>query len=744
MNSKFVEQLPLNETEHYIGELLIEQSAKEELTIGIFGSFSVGKSELLNRILETNQLLPTHTNETTALPTFLSHGSELKITKFERDGGHQEVSKEELHQYVAGASVDETEALHIEFPGPTWMENITFIDTPGRNTKYEKHIEASEQAIISSDAAIYVMPWQGLTMEDIVYLQKITLYQPNLYFVLNKIDRIDETQGVSIDDVCAQVQRDLKGQLGQEFPVFAVSAKTGERLEQFVESCIVEVANSTRNLKEKRFNHAMQQWLLAIQQRLAEETHLLEIVVQDKETGVEAEYNRIEIERQKIKQNVDERVQKIQSIIRENELNFMELIHYETKELKMKLVKLSEKSEALSEADLNLAIQHELLLMRQHIVQQVQNRLEKLLGEHVKYRVESMQGTERQITATEYNAEDIIQLYEIQKQEKLEQYEQTALNLQRMIDSQAPQDDRERIQQELSQLEEELNTEYVPQMVERVEKSSGQVSQAFQAVGFIADVTASVLLAAPTGGASVVAKLGGQGAAKAGKKVLTKATMKQVAKKVAREGAEKLAVRVAQNAANSSNTKSNKAVDLLTTIDKVTSPFETLARSIGETFEGEDRVIYNEDIRYRQQFFAEKSDIERKYENRIEQLEKLEKSLTEDAQARQLALQKLEQLHVKKQEEIQRQEKQMKEAIAREKQHQKTAHIEKQVGAILDEELEQYKLWIGLELDRAYQAVAIAIPQLAEENLNRWQTKLDEVVSYKLLPQLSKLPKRKV
>ena len=101
------------------------------------------------------------------------------------------------------------------------------------------------------------MPWQGLTAEDIIYLKDLMIYQPNLYFILNKVDRIDEEQGQTIEEVRKQVEEDLAEQLGKEYPVYAISAKTGFNFSEFKEELIPQITSNIKGLKQSRFIHAI-------------------------------------------------------------------------------------------------------------------------------------------------------------------------------------------------------------------------------------------------------------------------------------------------------------------------------------------------------------------------------------------------------------------------------------------------------------------------------------------------------
>lgn len=737
MNQTEVLRLPLNEIESEIITALFEQRNKEEITIGLFGSFSVGKSALLNRILNTNNLLPTHTNETTAIPTYLSYADALEIEQVLEDGQVNELTSEQLKNYVAGQSTESTKHLAIKWPGPNWMKDVVFVDTPGRNTKYQSHLEASEKAIINSDAAIYVMPWQGLTMEDIVYIQKIEIYQPNIYFVLNKIDAINEEAGETVEDIRKHIEDNLEVQLGRRFPVFATSAETGQQIEAFVENCILEIVSNMQDLKKKRFNHAIEQFLLSFEGRLKEEIHLLELVSDQDQTKLEAEYHKIEAERKSLQLEVESKVTSIQQKIKTEEADLFGSIKNEIVLLEDKIMTLANASKNKSEHDINLEIQHLLLLTRQTIARNIQARLSSLLGEHVKFQVNSIQGDQHTIHPTEYDVEDILYVFESEKQNRLNEYEMKKAQLEVIVQQDVSEVDQEELEHEIKSLEEELSTRYVPQMIEKVKKKSNEAESILKTMGSVADIALSVSLAVATAGGSAAAGGGAKIATKTAAKTAIKkgadTGAKVMAKQVAREVAEKGAIQIAK--AVESKTSKDKGPGTITTIltelDKITSPFETIAAKIGKSIDGEDVVYEEEDLRYRQEFFAKQSEIEDRYERKKQEVRKLEKELEKRQADQKIAREKLMNLEIRQQAEISRQEQKMKQQIETARQTQRENHIENEVKQILQKEFNQYKLWIEFELERSIQAVSVALQYLSEEKLNRWEDQLNQMVALK-------------
>ena len=117
-----LDRISLLSDEQRIVEQLIAQSELEQGVIGLFGSFSVGKSELLNKMVGRDGLLPTHTNETTAIVTSITYGDEDKIELIYKDGRMDTTSRENLHTLVAGGNVAEIEKIAIALSEPEWVK----------------------------------------------------------------------------------------------------------------------------------------------------------------------------------------------------------------------------------------------------------------------------------------------------------------------------------------------------------------------------------------------------------------------------------------------------------------------------------------------------------------------------------------------------------------------------------------------------------------------------------------------
>lgn len=717
-----VTKLNLQPTEQEVLTALLEQAAKKEVAIGLFGSFSVGKSALLNRILQTDDLLPTHTNETTAIPTYIKNGNTLLIEKQLQNDEVSQISKEELQVFVAGEQAASAHKLSITWPGPNWLRDMIFIDTPGRNTKFKHHIEASKQAILYSDAAIYVMPWQGLTLEDIVYLQQIILYQPNIYFVINKIDRIEHSEGVTVAELCEKTAQQLEDQLGRRFPVYAVSAKTGEHIDDFIENCIMAIARKTTELKQARFTHAVTKMLEGVKQRLLNEIYLLELATAEDATKIEDEYQQIELERVALKQKVKEKVSQVSRILQDNHLDLLALIQAELVSLEQGIIHLAQTKAATLPIDtLNLEVQHLLLTTRQRIVTAVGQRLQHLLGEHITFNLTEVKQQQHQLNVTNYDMSDIMMMFEQERATKIQMYQERQQKLIGLADQTIDTEERLQLQEEMDVLQDQLGEQYTPRMIERIEKSSNGATKALQAVGMVGDIALIAALSVVTAGGAAA----GKAAAKATTKAATKAAINASRKKIAQEIIEKTAVGVAKKVAGGG--EDSTVVTGLKTLDAVTSPIETIAKNIGKAIDGEDRVYMEEDATYREAFYARQSEVENKYNDKLQALKKIERQTQAQTAAQEKARQKMAQLEQQQQQELAALEQKEKQRIEELRVEKRQQEITQQVQSILTKEQEQYTLWIDMELDRALQAVATTFPRLSEEKLNHWQQQLDEV-----------------
>jgi GTP-binding protein EngB required for normal cell division len=173
----------------------------EKLTVAVGGSFSAGKSSLINALLG-QKLLVVEIDPTTSLPTYLLHGAENSISALNLFGNRIALSEEEFNSLthdetqLYGSNINRLlKSAFITSPDFAW-NNLAIIDMPGY-TKHEdaQHSERTDETIAlaqlqAAQAIIWVInAAQGcITEDDVQFLSQLDANTPKL-IVLTRADQ---------------------------------------------------------------------------------------------------------------------------------------------------------------------------------------------------------------------------------------------------------------------------------------------------------------------------------------------------------------------------------------------------------------------------------------------------------------------------------------------------------------------------------------------------------------------------
>jgi Dynamin family len=731
-----VRKLHLSDEEEGLVHQFIQQAETDHVSVGMFGSFSVGKSLLINRLVERDGLLPTHTNETTAIVTRIAYAPEEGVDVYYKNGEIQHLPLEVLHQFAVGDQVGKVDKIIVSLSDPAWLEKVEIIDTPGRNTKYQVHMEASKQAIIEADAAIYVLPWQGLTLEDIVYLKDLIVYQPNLYFVLNKIDRIEERQGQTIDDVRLEVEKELEKELGQQFPVYALSAKTGLNLEGFSRGLVPQLTGQVQNLKKQRFLKAMDTFLNRHEQMLTNDLKVMNMAATRDQQALEDDIRKIEVEQSKIHDLVNKQLLLTKNQLETIQADVTGYIENTLRQAQNELeTKVTDQNHSL---DFNKIVENELVSARNTIYRRMEQQL-KNVGSDKAIHLSELEPLQSQIHYQEPNFADLHGIYQERLKQISSQYSSKKQRLEMMLNGELQQCSAEEIDllnQELEVLEHKLLEEYVPQYVKDENHDPQQAAKILKTIGFVGDIAVSVALAAVTAGASAGAQTVGKTASKAGAKTVTKGGTKVAVKAGMKAGAEtlgkKVAGRIDQEESKSEKKeeeekKPSPLQESLKVLDQMTSPVETIATSIGQAIDSARKPDQSIDTLHRQRFFIKRNEIEKRFDAKKMELERLKKGQRENKKVVHDIESKLNDIDKKMQEEMVR----LEQTVQRDKERAQARHFRESIGKQLNElvgkEKERYVNWATHEINQVYTILESTLPSYYEEELARWMNKMKAV-----------------
>jgi len=127
------------------------------------GPFSSGKSSLINALLGKHDLLAVGPVPTTDRISILRYGEQAQVMRA-------------------------TEMNTVFYPSPL-LQKVSFVDTPGLESVFQKHEETTRRFLHRSDTVLLVMmATQAMTQRNLEYLRMLREYGKNVIIVLNQVD----------------------------------------------------------------------------------------------------------------------------------------------------------------------------------------------------------------------------------------------------------------------------------------------------------------------------------------------------------------------------------------------------------------------------------------------------------------------------------------------------------------------------------------------------------------------------
>ncbi|GAB4509044.1 MAG: hypothetical protein OHK0046_03270 [Anaerolineae bacterium] len=163
------------------------------------GPFSSGKSSLINALLGED-LLAIGPVPTTDRINILRYGDEAQ-------------------KMDSGGEVDT-----VFYPSPL-LKKVSFVDTPGLESIFQKHEETTRRFLHRSDVVVMVMlSTQAMTGRNVEYLRQLREFGKKVIVIINQVDLIDDNDAETVRQYVLDQGREV---LGTKPEVWLVSAKEG-------------------------------------------------------------------------------------------------------------------------------------------------------------------------------------------------------------------------------------------------------------------------------------------------------------------------------------------------------------------------------------------------------------------------------------------------------------------------------------------------------------------------------------
>jgi hypothetical protein len=207
---------------------LAERVREMRFHLACVGQFKRGKSTLVNALIG-QPVLPTGVVPVTSVPTVLRHG-QLGARVLLADGWRP-ISVREIGEYVTEqrnpGNARGVRAVEIFVSAPVLEHGLCLVDTPGLGSVHEINSAATRAFLPHMDAALVVLgadpPISG---EELRLVEAVAEQVDRMVFVLNKVDRVTESDAVEAADFIRQVVTERLGRPLPE-PIYRVSAISG-------------------------------------------------------------------------------------------------------------------------------------------------------------------------------------------------------------------------------------------------------------------------------------------------------------------------------------------------------------------------------------------------------------------------------------------------------------------------------------------------------------------------------------
>ena len=223
--------------------------ATTPLKLSLVGAFSVGKSSLLNMLMN-DPVLQASLEETTALPTFIEYGAQRAMQLVGQDGSITALNDEAFA--AATTHAPEGAACAVLQQPLDWLRGVSIIDLPGTGSMSSANRDFTLTQIQQSDAVLYLLNPTGPAAKDIELLTRIRQNAKQVKILVTRWDVVEDAiaKGEKAPSLEAW-SADIEKQTGLKRRLSAVS-KAGLGREEIIDF-ITRTGDDVTAIRQKRF-----------------------------------------------------------------------------------------------------------------------------------------------------------------------------------------------------------------------------------------------------------------------------------------------------------------------------------------------------------------------------------------------------------------------------------------------------------------------------------------------------------
>ena len=288
---------------------LADRMQKQEMTLAVIGQFKRGKTSLVNRILG-DDILPVGIVPITAAVTRIRYqqqdraeepaGAERSDAAKEpdaakgpnaakepdaaeqnaaahsarvwlRNGLCEEVPAQELHRYISEQENRNNELGVAEVELCTdadfLKDGLVLVDTPGVGSVHENNSQSAYDFARESDGVIFMLSVDSpINQIEIDFLRDTRRFAGKFYFVVNKIDIIDDEELQEYLDycnalICSIMEIDPESAEAQAIRLIPVSAKKNRGIDHLKQMIREDLISSAQAIMTQSASHKLQEIL---------------------------------------------------------------------------------------------------------------------------------------------------------------------------------------------------------------------------------------------------------------------------------------------------------------------------------------------------------------------------------------------------------------------------------------------------------------------------------------------------
>ena len=181
------------------GKRLNEVSDKltlEQFNLVVMGQFKRGKSTLINALLGA-EILPTAIVPLTSIVTIIRYGKESKAEVRYLNDNKEDIQLSDIPKFVTEKENPKNKLgvkdVDVFYPSDYLKNGVRIIDTPGVGSVFKHNTDVAYAYLPYVDAGIFIVtPDPPLGGAEHRFLKEVREHADKFFFVLNKIDLVDE------------------------------------------------------------------------------------------------------------------------------------------------------------------------------------------------------------------------------------------------------------------------------------------------------------------------------------------------------------------------------------------------------------------------------------------------------------------------------------------------------------------------------------------------------------------------